>query len=270
MSKTFGEGIYSAYREDGLLRVTASGHKPTPQTKVTLEQLPFLIFPPRLGLWFETEGITSPMVVPFEIEKALPTYPAAAKVVNIADKNGLHSIDIVEKPATASPLKLIDPAEASFVVYQQIDTSHYLIAEADAIVPAIYIKVLGPDTYAHCQAYVATHAQVPPSVDLIPDTLKAWIDSEPGPEASPKLIVNVDTIVEVDWTVTLTSATPQGINPLIKLLKLDVQLPAGPIHSNALAKRTLRYEETAPQEPYTCVTIENGAQTLSTDVKTTS
>jgi hypothetical protein len=270
MSKTLGQGIFSAYRQDGVLHVTASGQKPTSQTKVTLEQLPFLIFPPRLALVFETEGITSPVVVPFEIEKAFPHYPATTHVVNIVDKNGLHAIDILEKPATASPLKITDPAEATFVVYQQIGTTHYLIAKSGDIVLAIYSKVFGPDTYAHCQAYVASHSLAAQSVDLIANTLKAWIDRQPGTEPGPRLIVTVDAFVEVDWTVTLIPATPQGINPLVKLLKLDIQLPAGPVHSHAITKRTLRYEEAPAQEPYTNVTIENGAQTVSAVVETTS
>jgi hypothetical protein len=267
MPKTFGEGIYGAYRQDGVLRVTASGHKPTPQTKVTLEQLPFLIFPPRLGLMFETDGVTSPMEVPFDIEKAFPNYPATAKYVSIADKNGLHAIDIHEKPDSHSPLKIADPNEASFVVYQQIGTMHYLIAKADDVVLAIYTKVFGPNSYAKCQAYVASHSAPEVTIDLIPNTLKAEIDTQPGEEAGHKLVVTVDAFVEVDWKVNLVSAEPQGINPLVKLLKLEVELPAGPVHSHAIAKRTLHYEETPAQQGYTNVTIENGADTVSTVVE---
>jgi hypothetical protein len=268
MTKTFGEGIYGAYRQDGVLRVTASGHKPTPQTKVTLEHLPFLIFPPRLGLLFETDGITNPMVVPFDIEKAFPNYPPKAKFVSIVDKNGLHAIDIHEKPNSHSPLKIGDPSEASFVVYERIGTMHYLISKADDVVLAIYTKVFGPDSYANCQAYVASHsAAAEVTIDLIPNTLKARIDTRPGDETGPKLIVTVDAFVEVDWKVTLVAAEPQGINPLVKLLKLQVELPAGPVHSHAIAKRTLHYEEALPQEGYTNVTIENGTDTVSAPVE---
>ncbi|MGP0061798.1 MAG: hypothetical protein ACLPID_21240 [Beijerinckiaceae bacterium] len=270
MSKTFGEGIYSAYRQDGVLHVTVSGLTAEAQTKITLEELPFLIFPPRLGLMFETNGLASPAGLPFEIEKPFPSYPAATKVVSIADKNGLHAIDVVEKPATVSPLIISDFAEAGFGVYQQTDTEHYLIAKSDSVVPAIYSKVFGPDTYANCQGYVASQSVATPSADLIPNTLKAWIDRQPYGTTSSKLTVTVDAIVEVDWTVTLTAATPQGFNPQVKLLKLDIQLPNGPIHSNAMIRRTLRYEESPPQDDYTTVTVENGAQTLSKVVETIS
>jgi hypothetical protein len=261
MAKTFGEGIYSAYRQDDVLHVMASGLEPTLQTKVTLEELPFLIFPPRLGLMFETAGITSPATRPFEIEKAFPSYPASTKVVAIADKNGLHAIDIVEKPATVSPLIVADPAAASFVVYQQVGTEHYLIAKSDDFVPAIYLKVFGPDTYAHCQAYIAPHTVAAPTLDLIANSFVARIE-RPHDQA-PKFIVTIDAFVEVDWTATLTPADPQGINPLVKLLKFDVTLPAGPVHSHAIARRTFHYEENPAGHAYTNVTIENGAQTLS-------
>jgi hypothetical protein len=268
MSKVLGEGIYSAYRQAGILHVQATGSKPTAQTKVTIEELPFLIYPPRLALMFETDGISSPIVLPFDIERAVTNYPSSAKVVSIQDRNGLHTIDIVERPAADRGLLIADPAAAQFVVYQQIGTDRYLIAKSDEFVPAIYTKVFGPDTYANCQAYVAAHARhAGPAIGVVPNTLAAWIDSQPGVEGGPKLIVTVDAIVEVDWTVTLVSAVPQGINPRIKLLRFDVQLPPGPVHSNAMMRRTFRYEEGAVHNPYTDVTIENGPGSVSVPVR---
>ena len=266
MSKDFGEGIYSAYRQNGILHVRASGLKPTAQTKVTIEQLPFFIFPPQLGLMFETDGITSPIVLPFDIERAFSNYPSSAKAVSIVDKNGLHSIDIVEQPATTSNLLISDLAAPQFVVYQQIGTERYLIAKSGDIVPAIYFKVFGPDTYANCQAYVTAHTKpVLPSIEVVPNTFAAWINRQPGVE--PKLIATVEAFVEVDWTVTLISAVPQGINPLVKLLRFDIHLPAGPVHSHALIRRTFRYEEAPPQHPYTDSTIENGPGSISIPVR---
>ncbi len=270
MSKVFGVGIYSAYRQNGILHVTASGLKPTAQTKVTIEELPFLIYPPELGLFFETDGITSPVVLPFDIERAVTIYPASAKAVHIVDKNGLHAIHIVEKPATGSGT-ITDPAATQFVVYHQIGLNRYLIAKSDAIVPAIYYKVFGPDTYAACQAYVAAHtAPAEPSINITPGTLKAWIDRQPGVEDGAKLIVTVDAIVEVDWTVKLVSAVPQGFNPLVKLLRFEVHLPTGPVHSNALMTKTFRYEEALAQQAYTNVTVENGPGSVSAPVQEVS
>ena len=270
MSKVFGEGIYSAYRQNDVLHVTATGQKPTLQTRVSLDQLPFLIFPPRLGLFFETEGFTSPIVTPFEIEKAFPNYPRKATVVNITDKNGSHAIDIVEKAPQISSLIISNPEEADFVVYQQIGTSHFLIAKSSEIVPAIYFRVFGPDTYAHCQAYISEHSVIHPSLEIVPDSLKAWIDVQPSLGADPKFIVTVDAFVEVDWKVSLAAAMPQGINPMVKLLKFDIKLPAGTAHSNAIWKRTFRYEESPPGQAYTEVTLEDGDRTFTTPVEMTS
>ncbi|MEW6438131.1 MAG: hypothetical protein AB1508_13300 [Pseudomonadota bacterium] len=270
MSKVFGEGIYSAYRQNDVLHVTATGRKPDLQTKVSLEQLPFLIFPPRLGLFFETEGIVSPVVTPFEIEKAFPNYPRKAAVVSITDKNGTHAIDIVERAPQISSLTITNPEEADFVVYQQVGTSHFLIAKSGEIVPAIYFRAFGPDTYAHCQAYIAKHSAAQLAVEIVPDSFKAWIDTQPGEEAHSRFIVMVDAFVEVDWKVSLVPATPQGINPLIKLLKFDIQLPPGPAHSNAIWKQTFRYEETPAGEAYTDVTLEDGGRGFTTKVETVS
>src|SRR6202030_1733141 len=111
------------------------------------------------------------MEVPFEIEKALPNYPAKAKFVSIADKSGLHAIDIREKADSHPPLQIADPNEANFNVYQQIDTTHYLIAKANAPVLAVYTKVFGPASYAECQAYLASHSPHEITVDLIANTL---------------------------------------------------------------------------------------------------
>jgi hypothetical protein len=268
MSKVFGEGIYSAYRQYGILHVRATGLKPTAQTRVTIEELPFLIFPPRLGLMFETDGITNPVVLPFDVEKAFPNYPSSTDVVSIVDKNGLHTIDLVEQPAAGPSLLVSDPTTAEFVVYQQIGTNHYLIAKSDDVVLAIYFKVFGPDTYANCQAYVAAHTRpIAPAVEVVPGTFTAWVNRQPGVDGGPKFIATVDAIVEVDWAVTLISAVPQGFNPMIKLLRFDVQLPAGPIHSHALIRRTFRYEESPAQHPYIEATIQNGPGSISTPVR---
>ena len=180
MSKTFGAGIYTAYRQNGVLHVRAIGWKPTMQTKVYLDELPFLIFPPQVALFFESEGITSPLEMPFETEKAFPGYPRSAKFVTVVDRNGDHAIHIEERAAAAAPLRIGDPAEPRFVVYRQIGVDRYLIAPADALVLAIYVRVFGPDTYARCQAYVAAHSAPTPVIDLVPGSLHAWIDVMPG------------------------------------------------------------------------------------------
>lgn len=260
MVKSLGEGIYSASRQDGILHVRAVGHKPALQVKVTLEQLPFLIYPPEIGLFFESADIVSPVVVPFEIERAFPAYPASARSVTIIDRNGSHAIVIVEQTSPADDA--FDLSKDRFVVYRALIGDRYLIAKEGALVVGIYVKVFGPDTYEHCKAYVAAHAP-PVQVDIVPGTLSAWIDKQPGVQNGSKLIVVVDAWLEVDWKVELVAAVPQGINLAIKLLKFNVQLPPGPVHSHAFVRRTLRYEETPAGFNYTEVTIENGSASTS-------
>jgi hypothetical protein len=261
MTKSYGEGIYTAYRQDGVLHVHASGTKPYAQTKVTLEELPFLIFPPQIGLFFDTEGIVSPVILPFDIERAFVNYPLVP-TVHIVDKNGGHAINIEERPSS-QPVHT-DVSTQAYVVYQQIGTQHYLIAKADAIVIAIYTKVFGPDSYENCQKYVAAHTSAAsPAIDLVPGSLKAWIDQQPGSE--PRLIVTAQATVEIDWKVEIVEAQPQGINPFVKVLKVVVQLPEGG-HSNAIATRTLRYEEPLAKYAYTDATLHNGGQTVSVKV----
>ncbi len=94
---------------------------------------------------------------------------------------------------------------------------------------------------------------------------KAWIDSMPP--GKPTLIVTGETDpIEVDWKVVLVRAAPQGINPKVLLLKIEVTKPTG-LHSNALASRTLRYEEKPAQADYASVTILNGDHAFTLPVE---
>jgi hypothetical protein len=257
MTKSYGEGIYSAYRQDGILHVRAHGSKPSPQTKVSIDELPFFIFPPEYGLFFETDGIASPLVLPYDIERAIPTYPIQLPTIHIVDRNGSHTIDIEDRPRSTGSTQP-DPATQQYVVYQQLGTNRYLIAKADAVVIEIYKKVFGPDSYENCRKFVAEHTPpVETSIDIVPGSLKAWLDLQPG--SPPRLIVTAEAVVEIDWQVEIVAAVPPGINPFIKLLKLDIQIPTGP-HSNAIATRTLRYEEAPAGINYTDVTLLNGGQ----------
>jgi hypothetical protein len=98
-------------------------------------------------------------------------------------------------------------------------------------------------------------------------TFKAWINNMPGPGAKPTLIVTGDTdAIEVDWKVVLVRAVPQGINPNDLLLKIEVTKPTG-AHSNALASRTLRYEEKPAQVGYHSVTILNADHSFTIPVE---
>lgn len=107
------------------------------------------------------------------------------------------------------------------------------------------------------------HAQ--PVVPIISQSLKAVLNEQVGPGHTHSFTATVEVEVEVDWKVELVSASPQGINPLVKLLAFHVVLPHGP-HSDAIAKRTLHYEEKPPHAKYSTVTLEDGKETVSAKV----
>jgi hypothetical protein len=106
-------------------------------------------------------------------------------------------------------------------------------------------------------------------LNVVPGSLKAWIDRQPGISKSPKLHATIDVSAEVDWKIALVAAVPQGINPRIKLLRFEVGLPTGR-HSNAIAQRTVRYEEPVGPDNYTNVTVLNDGESITTDVEIVS
>ena len=96
-------------------------------------------------------------------------------------------------------------------------------------------------------------------------SLRAIIDKQPGGGRQHVFLVVVDVEVETSWTVSLVAAVPQGINPLIKLLRLRVEVPPGP-QVGALARRTLRLEETPPCADYQEVWLGEGDAAISAKV----
>lgn len=267
MSAVLGEAIFHAYRQDGILYILANGEKPTPQTQVSIQPLPFLIHPPQYALLFETSGITNPLITPFLVSRAFPNYPPES-TVTILDKNGLHTIDIVEKTTTVTRTTADDAASTSFTVYRQIGTDRYLIARSGDMVIDIFVAVFGPDTHANCEAYVAAHSRpVTPRLEIVAHSLHGWVNRQPGIENGPKFIVTVDAYVGSDWTVALVAVSPQGIVAEDKLLKFDVVVPTGGGCFGELIRKTFRYDEAPAQVIYTQATITNAASAASTDVQ---
>ena len=107
--------------------------------------------------------------------------------------------------------------------------------------------------------------QAPYLVPIVSGSLKAMIDKQPGPGRPNCFLALVDVEVEVGWTVSLVAAAPQGINPLIKLLRLRVEIPPGP-QSARIARRTLRYEEAPPRADYREVWLGEGDAAISAKV----
>lgn len=270
MSKVLGKATYSAYRENNVVYVTAEGEKPYLQTRVTIEQLPFLIYPPIYALFFDTPGGANPLVTPFMIERAITNYPSSAKSISIQDATGSHRIPIETRATSAPGVHALAAfsdaaAPANFCVFQQLGTQRLLIAACDAILPAIYVRVYGPASYAECQQYVAAHSFAP-VIDVRPDSFKAWIDYMPG--GPPRLIVIGDVTTEPTISVQLVKAVPQGINP--NILILDLMLTAGAGRGGTTpSPQPVRYEESPPANTYTNVTIRSGADSFTIPVTQT-
>jgi hypothetical protein len=156
-SKHYGRATYKAFRSGGFLHISASGETPNFNDQVVLEQLPFLIYPPMYGLFFVTQDVSLPTLKPFAVE-IQTLFPATANSVRIQDADGDHSVPIAELGATPSN----PPSNTGndFCVFQWIGINSYMIAKCDAIVPAVYSRVFGPDTHANCEQYIRDHGGI--------------------------------------------------------------------------------------------------------------
>jgi hypothetical protein len=275
MSKALGRASYSAYRQYGVLYIVAEGTKPNLQTKIVIEEQPIRIFPPQFALFFETPGIMSPMEMPFLVEKAFPAYPFSAKTVTILDAAGDHILSIEHRDAKTAART---GPTSSYCVFQQIFSDRYVIALCDAILPTIYRRVFGPASHQECEQYVASHsASAPISAGIASPikvnvaSFKAWIDDMPVGQSS--LIVTGEVELAPDINATLVRAIPQGINPAVLLLHIELTGTLGASTAGAFpggSTTTLRYEESPPKFAYTDTTITGGAEPFTISVDHTS
>lgn len=151
MSKHFGVGRYAALRiADAAILIVATGTAPNSTTTVTLEQLPWRIFPSRFGLFFDDAPITLPVTRPFVVTGVF-AYPKDVASVTIVDALGHHQIPIAADIDMAKMEERSDSAE--YLVYRRLDSTSCLIAPSDQAVPAIYTRAFGPAPLAACEAW---------------------------------------------------------------------------------------------------------------------
>ncbi len=156
MAKEYGVAqIYRAARAPGfpLVVICAAGETPNLNTRVTIEQLPWRIFPPHFGLFFETPPIFLPATRPFAVWHAAG-YPVGVDEVMIIDANGRHVVKI-EPTLAPSPEGRDVNAGEQFLAYKQIGFPNCMIAPVDAMVPMIFARAFGPASYADCEAWIA-------------------------------------------------------------------------------------------------------------------
>lgn len=156
MAKDFGVAHdYQAARlTDFAILIAAVGEAPNLNTRVTLEQLPWRIYPPHFGLFFETPQITLPATRPFVVWQ-VAGYPAAPTEVVIIDANGRHVVKLEKTFGLRSMTEQVN-AEKAFLAYRQVGVpGNCMVAPFDAMVPMIFQRAFGPATYADCEAWVA-------------------------------------------------------------------------------------------------------------------
>ena len=155
MLKEFGIAhTYQAARIAGVaVAIAATGEAPNFNTRVTLEQLPWKIYPPHFGLFFEHPQITLPATRPFVVS-TLVGYPTDIDDLTVIDANGRHIVKIQASMMLGAPRERINE-EPAFLAYKQIGFPNCMIAPVDAVVPMIFARAYGPDTYAKCEAWIA-------------------------------------------------------------------------------------------------------------------
>lgn len=149
--KVLGKASYSATRIGGMVRLSASGQVAHWNDKTDFDALPFLIFPPIYGFYFIEQDISLPAVRPFTYEETI-SYPVTSKTVRIHDADGRHDVPIAD--IRVPDMDVAVEAGKVYCVYEWPGVKPLLIAKKDAILPAVYTKVFGPDAYKACQKYV--------------------------------------------------------------------------------------------------------------------
>jgi hypothetical protein len=159
MAKEFGVATYIAMKvTEILVLITAHGAAPNRNTRVTLEQLPWRIWPPRFGLYFDTPGVALPALCEFVVS-GLFTYPTSLGLVTLIDAAGEHTVKIGPAMSRDEPPEEWVNADKTFNAYQQIGVANCMIAPVDAMVPMIFGKAHGPDTYKGCEDWITRNCK---------------------------------------------------------------------------------------------------------------
>jgi len=179
-SKELGRAEYRAVRNGSVVKVIASGVVPGMNVKVDIEQLPFLILPPMFALYFIRPDVVLPAVRPFVYEEDV-VFPTTAESITINDADGRHRVAIEDGALAGESPAVPSPDDEGYCVFSWIGTDQLKVARCDALLPAVYRRVFGPDTFAECQGYVLKQ-----QLDEADRTLGLWLDRlrELMPEAS--------------------------------------------------------------------------------------
>jgi hypothetical protein len=266
--KELGRASYRAFRLFGQVHLVATGETNNLNNKFDFEQLPFRIFPPMYGFFVITPDVTLPATTPFVHHERI-LFPSGVNVIRIQDADGIHEVPIAEVvPHDMGMRTLAAGGGNNLCVFSWIGINSMMIAECNAVVPAVYTKVFGPASQQECENYIASHGggafRAASPVTVIKQSFHAWIDRMPM--GGPRLFVTGDIVTPSGgWTASLTRAVPQGINPNILILQIDASPPTGGAPT-VMTTMSLRFEEAPPAHPYTDVTIRHGGGDFTIEV----
>lgn len=155
---TFGNATISAKRAGPITYLEATGSCKEAGETYDFLQLPFFIFPPRWGFMIKSVGSSHLKAGDSFTYSEFVPYPRDVDFVVVQTETGLQHVKIEEVPFNLVPYKGEGTTVVGeFSVFNRINTTEYLIAKDDAILPAIYRKVFGPASYDDCEKYVKDH-----------------------------------------------------------------------------------------------------------------
>lgn len=157
--RELGRATYKAYRLIGIVSLTATGELANLNDKPDFDQLPFRIMPPMWAFYVIRPDIGLPATRPFTYSEQI-AYPKSANSIRIQDADGFHDVPIAEVVIPDFNISATDATSATFCVFRVVGLggtggiNPLLIAQCDAILPAIYARVFGPATADECRKYI--------------------------------------------------------------------------------------------------------------------
>lgn len=154
----FGKATISAKRAGPITYLTATGICKTDGETHDFRQLPFFIYPPQWGFFVNVGGSTLKVSDSFSYTELIQ-YPPDVDFVHVKTEGGSELVKIENVSIDFTPYGEGETGiVGAFSVFNRIGTTEYIIAKADAILPAIYKHVFGPATYGECEKYMKDHA----------------------------------------------------------------------------------------------------------------
>ena len=104
-----------------------------------------------------------------------------------------------------------------------------------------------------------------PEMSKPKNEFRAWYENDSAGKSHIKV---KGTVTEIDGsTTTIVRANPQGINPRVLLLRLDVQPYSGSIPPHTAIEKEITYDELSTKGAFSDVTIEGKTDSFTLKVE---